>query len=280
MAPRTPKLQASPTATLATAALLLVLALTAATTAAQNCGCAASQCCSRYGYCGTGTDYCGTGCQSGPCDVPQTNNVSVASIVTPAFFDALLAQASDNCEAHGFYTRDAFLAAAGYHPSFGRTGSVDDSKREIAAFFGNANHETIKFCYINEINGPSKNYCDASNTQWPCQEGKGYYGRGPLQLSWNYNYGPAGQSIGFDGLGDPDAVARSAVVAFRAALWFWMNSVHDALVSGGGFGATIRAINGGLECDGKNPAAVSSRVGYYEQFCQDFGVDPGSNLTC
>ena len=75
-------------------------------------------------------------------------------------------------------------------------------------------------------------------------------------------------------------MARSAVVAFRAALWYWMNSVHEPLAAGGGFGATIRAINGALECDGKNPSAVSSRVGYYKQFCQDFGVDPGSNLTC
>ncbi|XP_062219572.1 chitinase 6-like [Phragmites australis] len=259
---------------------LLALVLSATTAAAQNCGCAEGLCCSRFGYCGTGKDYCGKGCQAGPCDVPDTNNVSVASIVTPAFFDALTAQAADGCEAKGFYTRDAFLAAAGYYPAFGRTGTVDDSKREIAAFFAHANHETIKFCYINEINGPSKNYCDPTNTQWPCQAGKGYYGRGPLQISWNYNYGPAGQSIGFDGLGDPDAVARSAVTAFRAALWYWMDFVHEAIVSGQGFGATIRAINGALECGGKNPSSVNNRVGYYVQFCKQFGVDPGSNLTC
>jgi chitinase len=95
-----------------------------------------------------------------------------------------------------------------------------------------------------------------------CQAGKGYYGRGPLQISWNYNYGPAGQSIGFDGLGDPDAVARSALVAFRSALWYWMNNVHGVFVSGQGFGATIRAINGALECDGKNPDSVNNRVAY------------------
>ncbi|KAL6634012.1 hypothetical protein ACP70R_026683 [Stipagrostis hirtigluma subsp. patula] len=215
------------------------------------------------------------------CDAPPaTNNVSVACIVTPAFFGALAAQAADGCEGKGFYTRDAFLAAAGYYPAFGRTGAVDDSKREIAAFFAHANLETIKFCYINEINGPSKNYCDPTSAQWPCRPGKGYYGRGPLQISWNYNYGPAGQSIGFDGLGDPDAVARSAVVAFRAALWYWMGAVHEAIVSGEGFGATIRAINGALACDGKNPAGVNRRVGYYTQLCQQLGVDPGRNLTC
>ncbi|GJN21534.1 hypothetical protein PR202_gb09018 [Eleusine coracana subsp. coracana] len=241
------------TMALVAAVVLMVLAVSAT---AQNCGCASDQCCSRWGFCGLGSDYCGTGCQSGPC------------------------QAADSCEAKGFYTRDAFLAAAGFYPAFGRTGTEDDSKRELAAFFANVNHETIKFCYINEIDGPTKNYCDPNATQWPCQDGKGYYGRGPLQISWNFNYGPAGQSIGFDGLGDPDAVARSAVVAFRTAIWYWMNNVHDAFVSGQGFGSTIRNINGALECDGKNPAAVNNRVGFYQQFCQQLGVDPGSNLTC
>lgn len=135
-------------------------------------------------------------------------------------------------------------------------------------------------CHISEIN-KNEPYCNPSYTQWPCAPGKKYYGRGPLQLSWNYNYGAAGRDIKFDGLGNPDVVAQDPVIAFKAALWYWMNNVHEPLLaSGGGFGATIRAINGALECGGKNPTAVNSRVGYYKQFCQDFGVDPGSNLTC
>ena len=73
---------------------------------------------------------------------------------------------------------------------------------------------------------------------------KGYYGRGPIQLSWNYNYGPAGSSIGFDGLNNPETVATDPIISFRAALWFWMNNVHSIILSGQGFGATIRAING------------------------------------
>jgi chitinase len=75
-------------------------------------------------------------------------------------------------------------------------------------------------------------------------------------------------------------VARSAVVAFRSALWYWMNNVHAGITSGQGFGSTVRNINGALECDGKNPTAVNNRVGYYVQFCQQLGVDPGSDLTC
>lgn len=36
--------------------------------------------------------------------------------------------------------------------------------------------------------------------------------RGTLQLTWNFNYGPAGDSIGFDGLRDPGVVARDVVI--------------------------------------------------------------------
>ncbi|GLJ06617.1 hypothetical protein SUGI_0043270 [Cryptomeria japonica] len=35
---------------------------------AQNCGCGAGECCSKYGYCGTTPDYCGEGCKEGPCN--------------------------------------------------------------------------------------------------------------------------------------------------------------------------------------------------------------------
>ena len=100
-----------------------------------------------------------------------------------------------------------------------------------------------------------------NNTQYTCNPHKGYYGRGPIQLSWNFNYGPAGERIGFDGLNNPEIVATDPVISFRTALWYWMNFVQPVI--GQGFGATIRAINGYLECDGGNSAQVQSRVRYY-----------------
>jgi chitinase len=134
------------------------------------------------------------------------------------------------------------------------------------------------FCYIEEINGASRDYCDESNTQYPCAPGKGYFGRGPIQISWNYNYGPCGQAIGYDLLNFPETVANDASVAFKTALWFWMNNVHSVLSQG--FGATIRAINGAIECNGGNPSAVQARVNYYTQYCSQLGVSPGANLYC
>ncbi|KAL7176793.1 hypothetical protein ACSBR2_030191 [Camellia fascicularis] len=247
----------------------------------QNCGCAAGLCCSQFGYCGTGDAYCGAGCQSGPCtgsgSGSGSNGASVPDIVTQAFFDGIINQAPAGCVGKSFFTRSAFLNALGSYPSFGTTGTADDSKREIAAFFAHATHETGFFCNIEEIDGASKNYCDPSNTQYPCAPNKNYYGRGPLQLSWNYNYGPAGQSIGFDGLNNPEIVATDSVVSFKTALWFWMNNVHNVINSG--FGATIRAINS-IECNGNNPNAVNARVKYYTDYCNQLGVAPGDNLQC
>ena len=112
------------------------------------------------------------------------------------------------------------------------------------------------------------------------QSKQGLLREGALQISWNYNYGPAGQSIGFDGLNNPERVAQDPVISFKTAFWFWMNNVHSIITSGQGFGATIRAINGNLECNGKNPGAVNARVQYYTQYCQQLGVSPGGNLSC
>ncbi|KAG9447041.1 hypothetical protein H6P81_013169 [Aristolochia fimbriata] len=242
----------------------------------QNCGCAANLCCSRYGYCGTGEAYCGDGCQQGPC-FNSGGGANVPSVVTQAFFDGIKNEASGNCPGRGFYTRAAFLNALNSYPNFGRTGSPDVAKREIAAFFAHVSHETGRMCYIEETGGASKDYCDENNREYPCVAGKGYYGRGPLQLSWNYNYGPAGKSIGFDGLGAPETVARDPVVSFKTALWFWMNRVHSRV--GEGFGATIRAINGN-ECGGGNAGAVNSRVELFTRYSNQLGVSPGPNLRC
>ncbi|KAK9159573.1 hypothetical protein Syun_005914 [Stephania yunnanensis] len=204
---------------------------------------------------------------------------SVADIVTPAFFDSIINQADGGCEGKNFYSRDRFLEAVNSYPQFGTEGGQDVIKREIAAIFAHFTHETGHFCYINEIDGSTRTFCDSSKTQYPCVPGKAYFGRGPLQLSWNFNYGPAGLSIGFDGLGAPETVANDPLVSFKTGLLFWMNNCHSLITSGQGFGATIRAING-IECNGGNTAAVNARVGYFTSYCNQFGVSPGDNLNC
>ncbi|PIN15008.1 Chitinase [Handroanthus impetiginosus] len=123
--------------------LLAVVLAAGKWVSAQNCGCAPNLCCSQYGYCGTGNAYCGQGCRAGPCySSPGNNGAKVSDIVTDAFFNGIINQAQANCAGKRFYTRAAFLQAVGSYPTFGTTGSADDSKREIAAFFAHVTHET------------------------------------------------------------------------------------------------------------------------------------------
>ncbi|MFE7132106.1 chitinase [Streptomyces sp. NPDC057638] len=209
-------------------------------------------------------------------DSENENEVSVAEVVTEAFFNAILDQADDTSAGKSFYTREAFLGALDSYSSFAGEGSKEDRLREIAAFFAHVTHETGHLQYIEEIDGASKDYCDENNTDHPCVQGEDYYGRGPLQLSWNYNYAAAGNSIGFDGLNNPEIVATDVDISWKTALWFWMTNVHGVLDEG--FGATIRAINS-IECDGGNTAAVNARVEYYTEYCNQLGVSTGDNLT-
>ena len=54
-------------------------------------------------------------------------------------------------------------------------------------------------CHIEEIGGASRDYCDETReAEYPCNPDKKYFGRGPLQLTWNYNFGAAGKALGFD----------------------------------------------------------------------------------
>ncbi|WP_269745428.1 chitinase [Paenibacillus sp. P22] len=121
----------------------------------------------------------------------------------------------------------------------------------------------------------------------PPAPGKQYYGRGPLQLSWNYNYGAAGIALGLPLLNNPDLVAQDASVAWKTALWFWNTQTgagtmtgHNAMVNSKGFGETIRTINGALECNGRNPMQVQSRTVQYKRIASILGVTPGDNLGC
>jgi chitinase len=183
-----------------------------------------------------------------------------------------------------FYTYQALVAASRMFATFANTGDVMARKREAAAFLANAAHETGGLSAIEENNKGM--YCSPSGS-CPCAAGKSYFGRGPLQLTWNYNYCSAGTSLGLPLQTDPDLVARDVSVAFKTSIWFWMYSTgggsmtgHNAMVNGAGFGETIRTLNGSLECNGGNPQQVQSRVSYYTKFTQLLGVTPGNNTGC
>jgi predicted chitinase len=180
-----------------------------------------------------------------------------------------------------FYDYAGLVQETVGYPEFANTGDIDQRKREAAAFLANVGHETIDLVYIEEIEkGP---YCSGESGECACQPGKQYFGRGPLQISWNSNYCTAGKALSLPLLADPDLVGRDRQVAWRTALWFWMTqngagnmTGHAAMTTGAGFGETIRSINGAIECGGNGTMQVQDRVQYYLRFTQMLGVDTGA----
>lgn len=292
---------------------------------AEQCGrqaggalCPGGLCCSKWGWCGNTEGHCGQDCQSqcgGSTPTPPSptpGGQGVASIITESIFNDLLKHRNDaGCKASGFYSYSAFIAAANAFSGFGTTGDLDTRKRELAAFFGQTSHETTGgwatapdgpyawgYCFKEEQGNPPAEYCQAT-AQWPCASGKRYYGRGPVQLSWNYNYGPAGRAVGFDGINNPDIVANDATVSFKTAVWFWMTaqspkpSCHDVMTGrwspsgsdsaagrAAGYGVVTNIINGGLECGKGSDSRQQDRIGFYKRYCDILGVSYGSNLDC
>ncbi|XP_059632523.1 chitinase 10-like [Cornus florida] len=237
---------------------------------------------------------------------------SLHHLISEDLFTAIFSHKDDSaCPAKGFYTYHSFIKATKRFPTFGNTGNITTRKREIAAFLAQTSHETTGgwatapdgpyawgYCFKDEVN-PGSNYCNSTNKKWPCYPGKSYHGRGPIQLSWNYNYGPASKALGFNGLKHPEIVSNNSLVAFKTALWFWMTkqspkpSCHDVMTGRyvlkqadleanrtAGYGLVTNIINGGLECGMPNNSQVNDRIGYFKRYTKLFNVDTGPNLDC
>ncbi|MEU5876454.1 glycoside hydrolase family 19 protein [Spirillospora sp. NPDC047279] len=219
----------------------------------------------------------------GPCGGGTTDPPAPGGfVVSQAQFDQMFPGRNS------FYTYSGLTTAMSAFPAFATTGGDTVAKQEAAAFLANVNHETGGLVHIVEQNTANyPHYCDAGQP-YGCPAGQAaYYGRGPIQLSWNFNYKAAGDALGLPLLTNPWLVQQDASVAWKTGLWYWMTqsgpgtmSGHTAMVNGRGFGETIRSINGALECDGRNPAQVQSRVNAYQRFTQILGVPAGGDLTC
>ena len=113
------------------------------------------------------------------------------------------------------------------------------------------------------------------SSSYPAVPGEAYYGRGPLQISHNYNYG----AFGMEYLEDPDRVLDDDATAFKSALWFWTTaqngkpSMHSVATQDDfNFGELTNIINGGIECgpDG-NSTKAENREGFYQSLRTKFG---------
>jgi predicted chitinase len=186
---------------------------------------------------------------------------------------------------------------------------ISINKKELAAFFAQIAHETRHgqdgqyndgLMYTHEINTALPYMSD--NDDYPAVKGKKYYGRGPMELSYNGNYGYASDCIFGDKnvlLNNPDLVQTDPIVAFKTAIYFWMTpqgnkpSAHNVMIGKWqpspsdrakgrvpGFGMTTNIINGEVECNkGDNMESMNDRIGFYKHFLNQLGVSD-NNCAC
>ncbi|HEX9510865.1 MAG TPA: chitinase [Puia sp.] len=228
---------------------------------------------------------------------------------------------------HAIYTYEALIKAAASYPSFAGEGDPTQRKRELAAFFAHIGHETTNgggpvaeegpssktseasyawgLYYTEEqacLDGHCTQYNTGGNSPYKPAPGKSYYGRGPLQLTYAYNYGLAGEELGLPLLAKPELVSQDGAIAFRTALWFWMKSqkpkpsCHDVVCGNWkpsaedirlrrkpGFGMTINIINGGVECNtnaGEVKDERQDRIGFYKHMAALLQVTVGEDCDC
>ncbi len=213
-----------------------------------------------------------------------------------------------------FYSFKALEIATAKFPDFLNEKEDIARRRELAAFLANIAQETSGgwaqapggyftwgLFFIKEKS--TNPYNDTSKHRYPGVVGKAYVGRGPAQLSWNYNYGQFSEAWYGDKqtlLDDPDKLTEDPVLSFGSALWFWMTPQHpkpschdimagtwaptaDDIAKGRhpGFGATVNIINGGVECgSGRDQQRTTYRYAYYKYFCQFLNVAPGEHIEC
>ncbi|RYU85633.1 hypothetical protein EWM62_19015 [Mucilaginibacter terrigena] len=185
------------------------------------------------------------------------------------------------------------------------------NKRELAAFFAQIAHETRHgrnesytdgLMLLHEDN--TNNVYVSDSDEYPPVKGQKYYGRGPMQISYNGNYGYASDCIFGDKhvlLNNPGLIETDPVVAFKTAIYFWMTpethkpSAHDVMTGKWqpnaidkakgrtpGFGMTINIVNGDLECNkGEDNYSMKDRIGFYQFFLKKLGVtDPDCACSC
>ena len=213
----------------------------------------------------------------------------------------------------------SLMKAASGFPLFAGEGDVTVRKRELAAFFAEIAHETTNggpgapggplswgLYYTEELgcgDGHCRQYNSDNGGRYKAVAGKTYYGRGPIQLSYPYNYGQAGADLevaaaGPSGAGEPRRRDRFLEQPYGSGCGRidgepschevmtgkWQPDAEDRrLGRRPGFGMTINIINGNVECHTQSPAARrdrEDRIGHYRYFAGLLQVPVEKDCDC
>jgi hypothetical protein len=244
-----------------------------------------------------------------PSDVRSKPASTIAEIITSEMWNELfpsrygVAKTGRNSvtETGGrdFFNYTAFVQACAFFPEFLQQGDITMRKRELAAFLAHVSAETGGLRFSEQLN-IAQNY-SVDNKKYPPTIGKNYHGRGPMQLSYNYNYGYFSQSFFGDKnilLDRPEILLEDAMVSFASAIWFWMTeqppkpSCHSVMTGMwqpsdadkkanrlSGFGLTFNIINA-KHCGEHASEMAKKRYEIYEYMCYFFKVEKGENCYC
>lgn len=227
---------------------------------------------------------------------------------------------------HTYYSVAGYEAASGTETSkiVEYSSFLKHSKaiEELVAYFSHVGSETTGgwasapdglfgygLCFVHESgmnnSTTSSGYTQPSHSIYPSVSGKSYHGRGPKQLSWNYNYGQFSDFLYKDKsilLNSPNNVASDPVLAWMSSLWFWLTpqgakpSCHMVMaetweptaddISRGRtiskFGQTTNIINGRVEQCGSGSSSPQDqkRIGHYNYFSDILNHIPEGELSC
>ena len=227
-------------------------------------------------------------------DSGQEDSGQEDSCQTGSFCELLSAEQFDSLfpQPEAPYSYDGLVAAADTHyEEFTREGDLPTRKREAAIFLANLAHESGNFQFAEEIpcaNGKwmaPNTRCNVARYVRDPGDGveRSYHGRGAIQLTGLRNYESATKALGVDLVNQPELVAENSELAMASAVWFWMDVgfIHNALVNDeGGFGVSVQAINGGLECGNQCGARYQERVNQYERITRVMGIELGDMSGC
>ncbi len=191
-------------------------------------------------------------------------------------------------------------------------GTKEERQRELAGFLacivgeteGNPMHclggdKCLGLYYNEEIKYRNAN-CAAYSVQnelYPPVLGKSYHGRGPMQITWNYNYGLLSGIIFGDKnvlLNHPEYVVEDGKLGFMTAIAFWMipqgskPSCHSVMthewqpkqsdIASGRttpcFGIAIMIVRGSAASNKlTSDHSIFARTGHYQYYTKKWGID-------
>ena len=256
--------------------------------------------------------------------VDEISNYSVTFSTGPGGQGTSVAVSKAGASSWTYVITSSSWSGADYtvdYSKFCNTGNNANDKRELAAFLANITKETTGgwadpdpsqtagnqptgshgswgLHWLREL-GPGANastiptncYTTGSTIDYQPAAGKCYYGRGPIQISYFYNYGNFSEFLynNTSLVANPDLLEQNGELAFLSAIWFWMTpqcpkpSCHQVMqeiynesatsysktkMSKKGFLHTVNIINGSVEChdgawDSAKPILRSKLYRYY-----------------